>query len=135
MKCAGLKLILLVDHHHDALMQLLLVTPQISSVPEKYFKKTIDPLSHCRDQTVAALDLAVKRSQHGQLCSRSGNETAIDKLFSCLAWLCIYGSMRIGVPFGTACQISSIATLVTAMQPSVQSHRWSSCPNQPNPFL
>lgn len=135
MKCAGLELILLVDHHHDALMQLLLVTPPISSVPEKYFKNPIGSLSYYRDQSVAALDLTVKRSQHGQLCSGSVDEAAADKLFSYLAWLCIYGSMRIEVPFGTACQISSIATLVTAMQPSVQSHRWSSRPNQPNPFI
>lgn len=31
------------------------------------------------------------------------------------------GSMRIGVPFGTKLQISSICASVTAMQPSVQS--------------
>ncbi|TDV99536.1 toxin CcdB [Halomonas alkaliantarctica] len=61
--------------------QVLLVTPQISSVPEKYFKNPIDPLSHCRAQIVEALDFAVERSQHGQLSSRSGNEAVANRLF------------------------------------------------------
>ncbi|MCS2609555.1 CcdB family protein [Halomonas dongshanensis] len=39
--------------------QLLLMTPQISSVPEKYLKNPIGSLSHFRDQIVAAVDLAV----------------------------------------------------------------------------
>ena len=39
--------------------QLLLMTPQISSVPEKHLKNPIGSLSHFRDQIVAALDLAV----------------------------------------------------------------------------
>ncbi|WP_409524465.1 CcdB family protein [Nitrincola sp. MINF-07-Sa-05] len=39
--------------------QLLLMTPQISSVPEKHLKNPVGSLSHFRDQIVAALDLAV----------------------------------------------------------------------------
>ena len=39
--------------------QLLLMTPQISSVPEKHLKNPVGTLSHFRDQIVAALDLAV----------------------------------------------------------------------------
>jgi toxin CcdB len=39
--------------------QLLLMTPQISSVPEKHLKDPVGSLSHFRDQIVAALDLAV----------------------------------------------------------------------------
>lgn len=39
--------------------QLLLMTPQISSVLEKHLQNPIGSLSHFRDQIVAALDLAV----------------------------------------------------------------------------
>ena len=39
--------------------QLLLMTPQVSSVPEKHLKNPVGSLSHFRDQIVAALDLAV----------------------------------------------------------------------------
>ncbi|RFA32934.1 CcdB family protein [Alkalilimnicola ehrlichii] len=39
--------------------ELLLLTPQISSVPEKHLKNPIGSLSHFRDQIVGALDLAV----------------------------------------------------------------------------
>nr|BBJ03353.1 hypothetical protein YBY_12010 [Marinobacter nauticus] len=39
--------------------ELLLLTPQISSVPEKYLKRPIGSLSHFRDQIVGALDLAI----------------------------------------------------------------------------
>ena len=39
--------------------ELLLLTPQISSVPEKHLKNPIGSLSHFRDQIVAALDLAI----------------------------------------------------------------------------
>ncbi len=38
---------------------LLLLTPQISSVPEKHLKNPIGSLSHFRDRIIAALDLAV----------------------------------------------------------------------------
>lgn len=38
---------------------LLLLTPQISSVPEKQLKNPIGSLSHFRDQIVGALDLAI----------------------------------------------------------------------------
>ena len=37
--------------------ELLLLTPQISSVPEKNLKNPIGSLSHFRDQIVGALDL------------------------------------------------------------------------------
>lgn len=39
--------------------QLLLMTPQMSSVPEKHLKNPVGSLSHFRDQIVAAVDLAV----------------------------------------------------------------------------
>ena len=39
--------------------ELLLLTPQISSVPEKHLKSPIGSLSHFRDQIVGALDLAI----------------------------------------------------------------------------
>lgn len=39
--------------------ELLLLVPQISSVPEKYLKNPIGSLSHFRDQVVGALDLAI----------------------------------------------------------------------------
>jgi len=38
---------------------LLLLTPQISSVPAKILKKPIGSLAHCRDQIINALDFAV----------------------------------------------------------------------------
>lgn len=38
---------------------LLLLTPQISSVPVKYLKAPVGSLSHFRDRIVSALDLAV----------------------------------------------------------------------------
>ncbi len=40
-------------------LELLLLTPQISSIPEKQLKSPIGSLSHFRDQIVAALDLAI----------------------------------------------------------------------------
>ncbi|WP_281347754.1 CcdB family protein [Marinobacter changyiensis] len=39
--------------------ELLLLTPQISSVPEKHLKNPVGSLSHFRDQIVGALGLAV----------------------------------------------------------------------------
>lgn len=39
--------------------ELLLLTPQISSVPEKRLKNPVGSLSHFRDQIVGALDLAI----------------------------------------------------------------------------
>ncbi|MCH8538002.1 MAG: CcdB family protein [Alkalimonas sp.] len=39
--------------------ELLLLTPQISSVPEKHLKTPIGSLAHFRDQIVGALDLAI----------------------------------------------------------------------------
>lgn len=39
--------------------QLLLMTPQISSVPEKHLKHPVGSLSHFREQIVGALDLAI----------------------------------------------------------------------------
>lgn len=39
--------------------ELLLLTPQISSVPEKHLKSPIGSLSHLRDRIVGALDLAI----------------------------------------------------------------------------
>ncbi|MCL5427387.1 CcdB family protein [Halomonas sp. NPDC076908] len=39
--------------------ELLLLTPQISSVPEKHIKTPVGTLSHFRSQIVDALDLAV----------------------------------------------------------------------------
>lgn len=39
--------------------KLLLLTPQISSVPEKHLKNPVGSLSHFRDRIIAALDLAV----------------------------------------------------------------------------
>lgn len=39
--------------------ELLLLTPQISSVPEKHLKHPVGSLSLFRDQIVGALDLAI----------------------------------------------------------------------------
>lgn len=39
--------------------ELLLLTPQISSVPDKHLKNPVGSLSHFRDQIVRALDLAI----------------------------------------------------------------------------
>lgn len=39
--------------------KLLLLTPQVSSIPEKHLKNPVGSLSHFRDQIVAALDLAI----------------------------------------------------------------------------
>ena len=39
--------------------ELLLLTPQVSSVPEKHLKSPIGSLSHFREQIVGALDLAI----------------------------------------------------------------------------
>ncbi|KDE41426.1 CcdB-like toxin protein [Nitrincola lacisaponensis] len=39
--------------------ELLLLTPQISSVSEKYLKNPVGSLSHFRDQIVGALDMAI----------------------------------------------------------------------------
>lgn len=39
--------------------ELLLVTPQISSVPQKHLKNPVGSLSHCRDRIVGALDMAI----------------------------------------------------------------------------
>ena len=39
--------------------ELLLLTPQVSSVPEKHLRNPVGSLSHFRDQIVGALDLAV----------------------------------------------------------------------------
>ncbi|MCO4321986.1 CcdB family protein [Aliidiomarina quisquiliarum] len=39
--------------------ELLLLTPQISSIPENQLKNPIGSLSHFRNQIVAALDLAI----------------------------------------------------------------------------
>jgi toxin CcdB len=39
--------------------ELLLLTPQISPVPEKHLPNPVGSLSHFRDRIVAALDLAV----------------------------------------------------------------------------
>lgn len=39
--------------------KLLLLTPQISAVPEKHLKSPIGSLSHFRNQIVGALDLAI----------------------------------------------------------------------------
>ena len=39
--------------------EFLLMTPQISAVPEKHLKSPIGSLSHCRDQIVRALDFAI----------------------------------------------------------------------------
>jgi toxin CcdB len=39
--------------------ELLLLTPQISSVPEKHLKNPVGSLFHFRDQIVGAMDLAV----------------------------------------------------------------------------
>lgn len=39
--------------------ELLLLTPQVSSVPEKLLKNPVGSLSHFRDQIVGALDLAI----------------------------------------------------------------------------
>ncbi len=38
---------------------LLLLTPQISSVPVKHLRKPIGSLAHFRDQIIATLDLAI----------------------------------------------------------------------------
>ncbi len=38
---------------------LLLLTPQISSVPEKHLRNPIGSLSHVRDLIIGALDLAI----------------------------------------------------------------------------
>lgn len=40
-------------------LELLLLTPQISSVPEKYLKNPIGSLAHFRDRIIEAIDLAV----------------------------------------------------------------------------
>ena len=39
--------------------QLLLLTPQIASVPSKALKKPVGSLSHFRDEIIAALDFAI----------------------------------------------------------------------------
>ncbi len=39
--------------------ELLLLTPQISSVPVKHLKSPVGSLSHFRDQVVGALDMAI----------------------------------------------------------------------------
>lgn len=39
--------------------ELLLLTPQISAVPEKHLKNPIGSLSHFRDKIIGAMDLAV----------------------------------------------------------------------------
>jgi toxin CcdB len=39
--------------------ELLLLTPQISSVPAKHLKNPIGSLAHVRDPIVKALDLAI----------------------------------------------------------------------------
>lgn len=39
--------------------ELLLLTPQISSIPENQLRNPIGSLSHFRNQIVAALDLAI----------------------------------------------------------------------------
>jgi len=39
--------------------QLLLLTPQISSVPTKMLKSPVGTLSHFRDEIIAALDFAI----------------------------------------------------------------------------
>ncbi|MCG5524073.1 CcdB family protein [Ectothiorhodospira haloalkaliphila] len=39
--------------------KLILLTPQISSVPKKHLKSPVGSLSHFRDQIVGALDLAI----------------------------------------------------------------------------
>lgn len=39
--------------------ELLLLTPQVSSIPEKQLKSPIGSLSHFRDQIVGAPDLAI----------------------------------------------------------------------------
>ncbi|MFN3881793.1 MAG: CcdB family protein [Nitrincola lacisaponensis] len=41
--------------------ELLLLTPQISSVAEKYLKNPVGSLSHFRGQIVGALDMAISR--------------------------------------------------------------------------
>ena len=45
-----------------------------------------------------------------------------------------HGMIRIGVPSGTAAQISAISELLTAMHPSVQSNGASAQENKPSPF-
>lgn len=39
--------------------ELILLTPQISSVSEKHLKKPVGSLSHFREQIVRALDMAI----------------------------------------------------------------------------
>ena len=39
--------------------ELLLLTPQMSSIAEKHLRNPVGSLSHCRDQIVGALDMAV----------------------------------------------------------------------------
>ncbi|WP_027961398.1 CcdB family protein [Halomonas halodenitrificans] len=39
--------------------ELLLLTPQVSSVQKKHLKNSVGSLSHFRDQIVGALDLAI----------------------------------------------------------------------------
>ena len=39
--------------------QLLLLTPQIASVPSKALRKPVGSLSHFRDEIIAALDFAI----------------------------------------------------------------------------
>ena len=53
-----------------------------------------------------------------------------DDRFRRTVHLRIQGRISIGVPVGTASQISSISSSVTAMQPSVQSFRRCDAPNQ-----
>ncbi|WP_222422602.1 CcdB family protein [Rheinheimera sediminis] len=40
--------------------QLLLLTPQIASIPVKHLKNPVGTLAHFRERIVAALDLAIK---------------------------------------------------------------------------
>ena len=40
-------------------LELLLLTPQIASVPEKQLRKPVGSLAHFREQIIAALDLAI----------------------------------------------------------------------------
>ncbi len=43
--------------------KLLLLTPQIASIPSKTLKNPIGSLSHLRDEIVAAIDFAITGSQ------------------------------------------------------------------------
>ncbi len=65
--------------------ELLLLTPQISSVPEKHLKSPIGSLAHAREPIVKALDLAItgiECPQHARLCN--GGEAAMKKPSLCL---------------------------------------------------